>query len=83
MIMKIRTFLIISVICLLFASCSTPMSFAYDFVRKSNGAEVAFYVPYQLDKINVRKDCQGSFLDSIDPKDLKQKKKSRTEFLMN
>lgn len=81
MIMKIRTFLIISVICLFFASCSTPIGFAYDFVRKSNGAEVAFYVPYQLDKINIRKDCQGSFLDSIAPEDINDTINARTKIV--
>ncbi|MBO5810298.1 MAG: hypothetical protein J6R32_05665 [Bacteroidales bacterium] len=79
--MKIRTCLIISMICLLFASCSAPTNLAYDFVRKSKGAEVAFYVPYQLDKINIRKDCQGEFLDSIAPEDINDTINARTKIV--
>ena len=68
-------------ICLLFASCSTQTNLAYDFVRKTKGAEVAFYVPYQLDKINVRKDCQGDFLDSIAPEDINDTINARTRIV--
>ena len=79
--MRIKACLIISMICLLFASCSTQTNLAYDFVRKTKGAEVAFYVPYQLDKINIRKDCQGDFLDSIAPEDINDTINARTRIV--
>lgn len=68
-------------ICLLLASCSTQTNLAYDFVRKSKGAEVAFYVPNHLEKINARKDCQGDYLDSIAPEDINDTINARTRIV--
>lgn len=65
-------------ICLLFASCSVQTNLAYDFVWKTKGAEVAFYIPKELTKINIRKDCQGKFLDSIAPEDINDTINART-----
>lgn len=81
MIMRIKILLILFLSCLLLVSCSMQTNLAYDFVNKSKGAEVAFYVPYQLDKINVRKDCQGKYLDSIAPEDVNDTINARTKIV--
>lgn len=41
----------------IFVSCSPYKRLAYDFVNKSKGASVAFYVPDDLQKTNLRDDC--------------------------
>lgn len=38
-------------------SCASHKDVAYDFVNKSKGASVAFYVPDDLLKTNLRNDC--------------------------
>ncbi len=68
-------------ICLLFASCSTQTNLAYDFVREAKGAEVALYVPREITKINIRKDCQGESLDSIAPEDINDTINARTRIV--
>lgn len=47
------------------ASCSPAKRFAYDFVNKSKGASVAFYVPVELQKTNMRKDCNPQNVDLV------------------
>ncbi len=50
---KIISFVLIS---LSFVSCSSHRNLAYDFVKKTKGVSVAFYVPKELQKTNLRND---------------------------
>ncbi len=47
------------------SSCSSQKKFAYDFVNKSKGAEVAFYVTDELKKTNLRNDCNPESIDLV------------------
>lgn len=53
---------------LLFVSCSPHKKLAYDFVKKSKGAYVAFYLPNELTKNNIRHDydAENKYLDVSD-----------------
>lgn len=48
---------------IVFVSCSPQKKLAYDFVKKSKGASVAFYVPNELKKSNMRSDCNPEIID--------------------
>lgn len=48
---------------IVFVSCSPQKKLAYDFVKKSKGASVAFYVPNELEKSNMRSDCNPEIID--------------------
>ena len=51
---------------LLFVSCAPHKKLAYEFVKNTKGASVAFYLPNDLEKNNIRKDCQPENLDYIE-----------------
>ena len=51
---------------LLLTSCSSYKKIAYNFVKKSKGASVAFYVPSELVKTNLRRDCNPSNTDLVE-----------------
>ena len=55
--MRCKNLLIVFLLSMTFVSCSSHKKLAYDFVNKTKGASVAFYVPEELKKQNVRKDC--------------------------
>ena len=78
--MRLKDLLITFVLCFLFASCSMQTNLAYDFVNQSKGAEVAFYVPKELEKINIRKDCNPVNIDlaSLDEEQLRDTIEART-----
>ena len=61
--MKARLCLIF--ILIIMSSCASQKKFAYDFVNKSKGAEVALYVPDRLMKDNVRYDCQPGNMEDV------------------
>lgn len=46
-------------------SCAPHKKLAYDFVNKTKGASVAFYLPEQLQKTNLRSDCNPESVDLI------------------
>ena len=54
------------VLVLVLVSCSPYKNLAYDFVKKSKGASVAFYVPGDLVKTNARRDCNPSNSDLVE-----------------
>ena len=64
--MKVRLFLV-AFLLVVMSSCSLEKRLAYDFVKKSEGARVAFYVPENVEKENIRRDCQPSNLEHIAP----------------
>ncbi len=66
---------------LLFVSCSPQKRLAYSFVEKSNGASVAFYVPNELKKMNIRKDCQQNYLEGIATEDMQDTIDARTKIV--
>lgn len=61
--MKSRFCLIL--ILMILSSCASQKKFAYDFVKKSDGAVVAFYVPKELEKTNMRSDCNPNSIDLV------------------
>ena len=63
--MRCKILLMLSLISILFTSCSPQKRLAYDFVNKTKGASVAFYVPKELNKINIRRDCDPSNIDLV------------------
>ena len=46
-------------------SCAPHKKLAYDFVNSSKGASVAFYVPEELQKTNLRSDCNPNSVDLV------------------
>ena len=46
-------------------SCAPHKKLAYDFVNKAKGASVAFYLPEELQKTNLRSDCNPESADLI------------------
>ena len=68
-------------ILMILSSCASQKKFAYDFVRKSKGAEVAFYVPNELLKNNIRKDCQAENLYDIELEDIQDTIDARTKIV--
>lgn len=63
--MRCKILLMSSLILILFTSCSPQKRLAYDFVNKTKGASVAFYVPKELKKTNIRRDCDPSNIDLV------------------
>lgn len=63
--MRCKILLMSSLISILFTSCSPQKRLAYDFVNKTKGASVAFYVPKELKKTNIRRDCDPSNIDLV------------------
>lgn len=63
--MRCKILLMLSLISILFTSCSPQKRLAYDFVNKTKGASVAFYVPKELKKTNIRRDCDPSNIDLV------------------
>lgn len=57
--------LIIFLLSTMFVSCSPYKRLAYDFVKKSQSATVAFYVPEELKKMNERRDCDPDNVDLV------------------
>lgn len=68
---------------LVMTSCSIHKNIAYDFVKKSKGASVAFYVPDELKKINIRKDCDPENVDlvTLDEEQLRDTINARTKIV--
>lgn len=58
-------FVMLLSVLLMLASCSTHKNLAYDFVNKAKGASVAFYVPDELKKTNLRNDCNPTSIDLV------------------
>lgn len=77
---KIISFVLIS---LLFVSCSSHKNMAYDFVKKTKGASVAFYVPKELLKTNLRDDfdIDSELFEDLDEDQIQDSIDSRTEIL--
>ena len=75
--------LMIFLLSLIFVSCSPHKQFAYDFVKKSKGAHVAFYVPEELRKTNNRSDCDPNNIDLVllDEDELRDTINSRVKIL--
>ena len=51
---------------LMFVSCAPHKKLAYDFIKNTKGASVAFYLPNELEKNNIRKDCLPENLGFIE-----------------
>ena len=66
---------------MILSSCASQKKFAYDFVKKSKGTEVAFYVPNELLKNNIRKDCQIEKLCDIEFEDIQDTIDARTKIV--
>ena len=66
---------------MILSSCASQKKFAYDFVKKSKGAELAFYVPNELLKNNIRKDCQAENLYDIELEDIQDTIDARTKIV--
>lgn len=68
---------------LLFVSCSPHKNIAYNFVKKSKGASVAFYLPDELKKINIREDCnpENDDLAALDENQLNDTINARTKIV--
>lgn len=63
------------------SSCVSQKKFAYDFVNKSKGAEVAFYMPERLMKDNIREDCQPENMDDVAVEDVLDVIEARTKIV--
>lgn len=70
-------------ILMILSSCASQKKFAYDFVKKSKGANVAFYVPNELKKTNLRIDCNPQNVDLVvlDDEELQDTINSRIKIL--
>ena len=68
-------------ILMILSSCASQKKFAYDFVKKSKGAEIAFYVPNELLKNNIRKDCQTENLYDIAIENVQDTIEARTKIV--
>lgn len=79
--MKNKILLLLFLCVGLFSSCSLEKRLAYDFVKKTNGAYVAFYIPNELDISNIRKDCTDEALDSIAPENVQDTINARTKIV--
>lgn len=81
--MKIKNLIAIITFCIVLISCSYPKRLAYDFVKKSRNASVAFYVPAELKKENIRKDCNPRNIDLIvlDEEQLRDTIEARTKIV--
>lgn len=68
---------------MIFVSCAPHKNIAYDFVKKSKGASVAFYVPNELKKTNMRTDCkpENPEFASLDEAQLQDTINSRIKIL--
>ena len=68
---------------MIFVSCAPHKNMAYDFVKKSKGASVAFYVPNELKKTNMRADCkpENPEFASLDEAQLQDTINSRIKIL--
>ena len=64
-------------------SCAPHKKLAYDFVNISKGASVAFYVPEELQKTNLRSDCNPNSVDLVvlDEDELQDTINSRVKIL--
>lgn len=81
--MRIRILLFILTIAVLLASCSPQKKLAYDFVKQSKGASIAFYVPNEVKISNIRKDCDPENIDlvTLDEDQLKDTIEARTKIV--
>lgn len=77
------TKVLLFVLSLIFVSCSPQKRLAYDFVKKSKGATLAFYVPQELNKMNIRKDCDPDNVDlvTLDEEQLRDTIEARTRIV--
>lgn len=82
-IMKIKNILLLVFAVVVLVSCSQPKKLAYDFVNKSKGAKVAFYVPDELKKANIRRDCDPNNIDLVllDEDQLRDTIEARTKII--
>lgn len=64
-------------------SCSLHKNLAYDFVQKSKGASVAFYIPEKLEKNNQRSDCNPKSVElvTLDESQLRDTINARTKIV--
>ena len=64
-----------------FVSCAPHKKLAYDFVRDAKGTSVAFYLPNELEKKNIRKDCQIENLYHIETEYVQDTIEARTKIV--
>ena len=64
-------------------SCSQHKRMAYNFVQRSKGATMSFYVPDELKKTNIRRDCNPSNVElvALDEEQLRDTIEARTEIV--
>lgn len=81
--MRYKMLLMLFLMSMVFVSCSPQKRLAYDFVNKTKGATVAFYVPKELKKINMRRDCDPSNIDlvTLDEEQLRDTIDARTRIV--
>lgn len=81
--MRCKILLMLFLMSMMFVSCSPQKKLAYDFVNKSKGALVAFYVPDELKKINIRKDCDPNIAELfvLDEEQLRDTIEARTKIV--
>lgn len=81
--MRHKKLLMIFLLSMTFVSCSPHKKLAYDFVNKTRGTSVAFYVPEDLKKTNIRKDCDPNIpeLFVLDEEQLRDTIEARTKIV--
>ena len=79
----ISKIVLLVLVSLSFFSCSSHRDIAYDFVKNSKGASVAFYVPKELQKANLRNDFdqESESLDGLDEEQIQDSIDSRIKIL--
>lgn len=81
--MRCRNLLMIFLLSMVFVSCSPHKRLAYDFVEHSKDATMSFYVPNELKKTNIRRDCNPSNIDLVvlDEEQLRDTIEARTKIV--
>ena len=79
----ISKIVLLVLVSLSFVSCSSHRDIAYDFVKNSKGASVAFYVPKELQKANLRNDFdqESELFDGLDEEQIQDSIDSRVKIL--
>lgn len=79
----ISKIVLLVLVSLSFVSCSSYRDIAYDFVKNSKGASVAFYVPKELQKTNLRNDFdqESELFDGLDEEQIQDSIDSRVKIL--
>ena len=79
----ISKIVLLVLVSLSFFSCSSHRDIAYDFVKNSKGVSVAFYVPKELQKTNLRNDFdqESELFDGLDEEQIQDSIDSRVKIL--